>query len=430
MRQRVTRHLPSVIALLGLLVAPASSMAVSAPLAPGDLIKSPASSAVYEIADDGSRLVFQMQSVYESWYDKDFSRVRTLSEADLASIPLRRVKSFKPGSVVKSPSLPKVYTVSDVLQLKSIANESDFKKLGFSFSQVKDIPDAFFTSYKVVGEATVVNQEPTTPPSPAPVSTPEPTPEPAFEVTSRSFTATGRQTGTVRVESSVPSSVALSYAPVSSPELMRTQKSDSARTTHDFTLLDLTSRTKYAYTLAATKHDNSLIIQEKGTFVTYYDLFMSGHGSAPTNGSIKQPDLEVGKFFVYNNATTPYHISEFWLQFSATNSATDKVPRTIRIIDVTPGSELNGTVITYKEIATGTNIRNSQNLQKFTFLDIPVEPSKHRIFSVVITNLDSVNPVEFDNSSFVTSIERIVMTGDPEIYLDNNVIGTRYHTLP
>ncbi len=408
-----------------------SSSVFAADFSAGELVKTPGNDAVYEVADDGSsRLVFQMQTVFESWYGTDFSTVKTISQEQLADLSLAGVKSFKPGSLVKSPSLEDVYRVSEPLKLELIPDEESFFAYGFSFADVKDIPDGFFTSYRIVGTYSPESEQ--TPPDSEPQDpqiTPDTEPEtpPVFEVLSRAFTADSTTTGVVDVETSLNSTVVLTYTPQGTTLTPKTQESFDAKTSHSFALSDLTPATKYDYTLTYTNTADSVIIEESGTFVSHYDLFVSSHGTAPTSGTLRTQNVEVGKFFMYNNTTDVRIVNELWFKFGTLNNATDKVSKTIKIVDQSPSSATFGETLAFKTIGNGTSIRNSLNLQKFKFLNLTIDPGAQGTYSIIISNLEGINADLLDGESFITSIEYVNTLGDTQLYIGDSIIGTKYH---
>ncbi len=409
---------------LTLIFGMSSVSAADIDLSTGNLVKAGSSSAVYEIAGDGSRLVFQMQSVYESWYGNDFSAVKTISADQMAGLPLKRVKSFKPGSVVKSPSLAKTYRVKDSLVLEGFASEDDFYAEGYDFSQVKDIPDAFFTSYTIASDF-----EPPKDPEPEP----EPEPEPvAFEVLSRTFTADSKKTGRVDVETSLDSTVTLTYNAQDAISLLeKTQTSGNTGLNHSFTLTGLFPRTKYDYSLLVKNVDGTVTIEESGTFVSYYDVYASAHGAAPTDGTLLLPNVEVGNFFVYNNSAETQTIKELRFLFDSLNSATSDVAKTVNIIDDNSSSDTYGDVLAFKKYGLDTRIVGSLSLVRIPFLELMIEPGKQRRFSIQLTNLDQMNKEKMDDLPFITSYQLIELANDSaELYSENNVIGTKYHSLP
>ncbi|MFC1598728.1 Ig-like domain-containing protein [Patescibacteria group bacterium] len=116
----------------------------------GDLIKGSMSS-VYYLGGDNKRYVFTNEKVFHSWYD-GFSGVKTITDQQLASIPLGGNVTYKPGSrLVKVQTNPKVFSVDKGGVFRWMQDE----ELVVAFygedwaSQVEDIPDSFFTDYKM-----------------------------------------------------------------------------------------------------------------------------------------------------------------------------------------------------------------------------------------------------------------------------------------
>lgn len=109
-----------------------------------------AGDSVYYLANNGKRYVFPDKNLYLSWYD-DFSGVKTVSAEALASLPLGGVVNYRPGSMVKIQSDPKVYVVSQSGVLRWLkGDELPAKFFGVSWpAQVRDISDSFFINYKI-----------------------------------------------------------------------------------------------------------------------------------------------------------------------------------------------------------------------------------------------------------------------------------------
>lgn len=119
--------------------------------ASGTLVKSPSYSAVYYLGDDGKRYVFPSENVYSSWYP-DFSGVTTITDSQLYASPIGGNVTYKPGSkMVKITTDPKVYAVDKNGTLRWIVGEDVAVSLYGSdwATKVSDIPDAFFTNYRV-----------------------------------------------------------------------------------------------------------------------------------------------------------------------------------------------------------------------------------------------------------------------------------------
>lgn len=116
----------------------------------GSLIKSASDSAVYYL-QNGQRYAFPSEKVYFSWY-ADFSNVQTVSNAELAGYQLAANVTYRPGyRLVKIATDPKVYAVSRYGILHWISTEQIANGLyGSAWSaNVHDVPDAFFTNYKI-----------------------------------------------------------------------------------------------------------------------------------------------------------------------------------------------------------------------------------------------------------------------------------------
>ena len=134
--------------LLSSLLAPALAQAQE--FEPRNLIKA-SGPAVYYYGDDGMRYAFPNDKVYFSWYN-DFSGIETLTDEELAEIPLSGNVTYRPGTrLVKITTDPKVYAVGAGGLLRWITSESLARDLYGSTwaSQVHDIPDAFFADYHI-----------------------------------------------------------------------------------------------------------------------------------------------------------------------------------------------------------------------------------------------------------------------------------------
>jgi len=136
----------SVIAMSGLVIAPAQAAASS-----GDLIKMAGNASVYYLGADGKRYVFPNSTTYFSWYT-DFSGVVTIPAAELQSYPLGGNVTMRPGTLlVKITTDPSVYAVEPNGMLRKIQSEAQAAALyGTNWNKrVVDVPDAFFTNYTV-----------------------------------------------------------------------------------------------------------------------------------------------------------------------------------------------------------------------------------------------------------------------------------------
>ncbi len=114
------------------------------------------SKTVYYCGADGKRYVFPNAKTYATWY-ADFSSVKILSDAVLASIPLGGNVTYRPGvRLVKITTDVKVYAVAPGGTLRWITTgDLATKYYGANWSKlVDDVPDAYFTNYRIGADIT------------------------------------------------------------------------------------------------------------------------------------------------------------------------------------------------------------------------------------------------------------------------------------
>jgi hypothetical protein len=117
----------------------------------GSRIKTAASKAVYFCGADGRRYVFPNDKTYYSWF-RDFTGVTTVSDEQLAALPLGGNVTYRPGSrLVKITTDPKVYAVDHNGTLRHVTTaEVAAATYGSDWAKkVDDLSDAFFVNYKV-----------------------------------------------------------------------------------------------------------------------------------------------------------------------------------------------------------------------------------------------------------------------------------------
>jgi plastocyanin len=142
------------VATMGSLMMPMATLAQNAPSAvfsPGDLIKGTMFSSVYYYAPNGKRYVFPNEKTYFTWYT-DFSKVKTISNAQLGVIPIGGNVTYRPGfKMVKITTDPRTYVVDQGGILRHVGSEQLANTLyGLSWkSKIDDLPDPFFINYKV-----------------------------------------------------------------------------------------------------------------------------------------------------------------------------------------------------------------------------------------------------------------------------------------
>ncbi|MFC1598725.1 beta strand repeat-containing protein [Patescibacteria group bacterium] len=119
-------------------------------LTSGDLIKA-SLPAVYYYGADGSRYVFPNEKTYMTWYS-DFSSVVTVTDDELAAIPIGGNVTYRPGiKMLKIQTDPKAYAVEQNGTLRWVKTEAVASCLFGSewTSLIDDVSDAFFVNYTV-----------------------------------------------------------------------------------------------------------------------------------------------------------------------------------------------------------------------------------------------------------------------------------------
>ncbi len=118
---------------------------------PGSLIRIQSYAAVYYCGSDGKRYVFPNDKTYKTWY-ADFSQVQFITPEDMANIQIGGNVTYRPGmKLVKITTDNKVYAVDHGGVLRWVSSTAlATKYYGKTWAkQVDDIPDTFFTNYKV-----------------------------------------------------------------------------------------------------------------------------------------------------------------------------------------------------------------------------------------------------------------------------------------
>ncbi len=177
-----SKYLFTLLAAISLL-----PFASQASVGTGTLIKSQNNASIYYLGQDQKRYAFPNEAVFKSWFN-DFSRVQTVSDQTLASYPLVKNVTYRPGTrLVKITTDPKVYAVARGSILRWVQTEAVARALyGDSWAtQVDDVADTFFANYQVGNPITLAtefnrteerdnaisidtNQSPTSAPTPLP----------------------------------------------------------------------------------------------------------------------------------------------------------------------------------------------------------------------------------------------------------------------
>lgn len=116
---------------------------------------------VYYVDGAGVRHVFVHSNVFFTWYD-DFSAVETVSDTEMASIPLGGPVTFRPGTLVTAPSVNEVYLVDINQTFRHLGSEAVAIELfgsGWN-SMIFDMQESLLFSYnfgEVINQASDIN---------------------------------------------------------------------------------------------------------------------------------------------------------------------------------------------------------------------------------------------------------------------------------
>ncbi|OGL95583.1 hypothetical protein A2348_02260 [Candidatus Uhrbacteria bacterium RIFOXYB12_FULL_58_10] len=145
----------SALAVIGIIIGfgvhglPVNAATSISSISSGDLVRGESFSAVYYVGKDGFRYVFPNDKTYFTWYS-NFDTVKTLSDADLATIQIGGNVTYKPGAkMIKINSDPKTYAVDDGGTLRWVMSEEVAVSMYGSAwnTKIDDVPDAFFSNY-------------------------------------------------------------------------------------------------------------------------------------------------------------------------------------------------------------------------------------------------------------------------------------------
>ncbi|OIO18675.1 MAG: hypothetical protein AUJ23_03250 [Candidatus Magasanikbacteria bacterium CG1_02_32_51] len=114
----------------------------------GKLIKMQGNPSVYYLSKNGKRYVFPDYGVYGSWYS-NFLSVKTIIPSEMYQIQIGGNVTYKPGTLIKITTDPKVYAVDKGGVLRWIKSETIAKSLyGNDWGRrVKDVMDFLFVNY-------------------------------------------------------------------------------------------------------------------------------------------------------------------------------------------------------------------------------------------------------------------------------------------
>lgn len=157
--KRIISLFAAVAMLAGTFMPVGSQAAVTSSFNPGSLIKG-SGQAVYYFAENGKRFVFPNEKTYFTWYT-NFDTVLQIPDTLLYAIPIGGNVTYRPGKkMVKITTDPKVYVVDTGGYLRHVTTEQlaqTFYNINWK-NQIDDVPDAFFTNYKI-GNAITTSAE-------------------------------------------------------------------------------------------------------------------------------------------------------------------------------------------------------------------------------------------------------------------------------
>ncbi|OGF48216.1 hypothetical protein A2533_03210 [Candidatus Falkowbacteria bacterium RIFOXYD2_FULL_35_9] len=104
---------------------------------------------MYFLDNNSVRHAYPTQKVWESYFGLDFSFVEIINTTEMANYKLGSNVPFNGGTLIKIPSVPKVYIVDGSGLMHWIQDEMS-AQLNFGAdwaSKVRDLPESFFTDY-------------------------------------------------------------------------------------------------------------------------------------------------------------------------------------------------------------------------------------------------------------------------------------------
>lgn len=133
----------------------------------GSLIKTSTSPQIYYVGVDNRKYPFPNEATYFSWYH-NFSLVQTVDQTTIESLVTGPNITIRPGiRFIKFTDSARVYAVEPGSILRWIPNENMFQRLGYTFSQLVELPNSLINDYVMGTELTgpangsVIRQGPT-----------------------------------------------------------------------------------------------------------------------------------------------------------------------------------------------------------------------------------------------------------------------------
>lgn len=115
----------------------------------GQWIKASDSQTVYFLDINNIRHSYTNEKIWYSYFNNDFSFVKTVTPEQMASFQLGQNVPFKSGQLIKIPSVPKVYKIEDAGTIRWLKTEETAKRLyGNNWNKlIYDLDESSFGDY-------------------------------------------------------------------------------------------------------------------------------------------------------------------------------------------------------------------------------------------------------------------------------------------
>jgi len=115
----------------------------------GRWVKTEDRTTVYFVDNSNKRHAYSNQSIWESYFGADFSFVETITNEELATYSFGSNVPYASGTLIKIPSVPKVYLVGENGAIQWVNSEEKAVELfGADWADsVKDLSEVFFMDY-------------------------------------------------------------------------------------------------------------------------------------------------------------------------------------------------------------------------------------------------------------------------------------------
>ena len=382
----------------------------------GTLIKGPFMTSVYLIKDDGKRHPFPLQSIFESRYGRDFSKVQTVSADELASYSLGANVAFAPNSIIKIVTDPKVYKVlDDQGTIEWIQTELEFLTQGFSFKEVKDVPDTFFLDYTMKAAA------PVTSPEPAPAVPTPPVTEAPFistvRITTPNYTDAQVYFTTNRVTTDTVELLDSNGSVLATNELL------TSAMTHETSFRNiLTPAQKYSLRITSKTADWQTV-SRTDAFMSKTDVLVTHVIDEPQGSEMMQPNVVTARMRITNQSTSPITIDKFVLIFESPIPARmASIAKNISI-QVSPVNSIVQNLVANKSIGSGVVWTNTSGFQAIN-TDYSLDPGVAYFLTITIDGLQNIGRDDITIGAYLrTILDKLYVRGDFSVYREPEKYG-------